>query len=182
MDMSMITPPALTLICAQARAEELASAEQLLRLLRRYDLSPWRFTSTVCFEQGVVPHSQPTLTLGTRHLDDDGLLLSTYLHEQLHWFLEANPTGVDEVLRALRQRYPHPPVGCPEGARDAASSHLHYLVCYLERRALREVLGPEEADRVFTFWRTDHYRAIYATVMDEEDIIAQIVAGRLTVP
>jgi hypothetical protein len=181
-DTFMSTPPALTLICAQSRAEELATAEQLLRLLRRYDLSRWRFTSMVRVEQGVVPHSHPTLTLNTRHPDDDGLLLSTYLHEQLHWFLATDPTGLDEALGALRQRYPHPPVGYPEGARDVASSQLHYLVCYLEWRALREVMGTEEAHRVFTFWRADHYRALYATIMDEEPIIQQIVAGSLTPP
>jgi hypothetical protein len=112
MDRSMSTPLALTLICAQSRKEELATAEQVLRLLRRYDLSRWRFASTVCVEQGVVPHRHPTLTRNTRRPDDDGLLLSTYLHEQRHSFLETDPPGRDETISALRPLAPAVSITC----------------------------------------------------------------------
>ncbi|MEO7000626.1 MAG: hypothetical protein ABI068_02350 [Ktedonobacterales bacterium] len=59
------------------------TSSQLLTLLQRYDLSRWRFTSAIEIDQQTIPHSHPTLTLHARHLDDDGLLLATYLHEQV---------------------------------------------------------------------------------------------------
>jgi hypothetical protein len=178
----MTASQALTIVCAQARDDELATAEQLLRLLRRYDLRRWRFTSTIQIERGVIPHSHPVLTLNARHMDDDGLLLATYLHEQLHWFVEAVAARVNEAITELRQRYPHPPIGYPEGASDAYSSYVHYVICYLEWRALVELAGSEEAERILTFWRGDHYRGIYAAVMDDTQAIGEIVTRWLTLP
>ena len=166
---------AVTITYAHESEAEYATGAQLLALLDRYDLSHWRFTSTVRIERGVIPHSHPTLTLNTRHLDDDGLLLATYLHEQLHWFLGGRLEGAMRAIEALRQRYPQPPVGYPEGAEDEFSSHLHYMICYLEWRALHAVVGANEAQRIFTFWRGDHYRDIYAAVMDDTEAIGEIV-------
>ena len=66
---------------------EARARDQLLLLLDRYELHRWQFTSRVRIEQGAIPHSHPVLTLNTRYPDDDLLALSTYLHEQLHWFV-----------------------------------------------------------------------------------------------
>src|SRR5437016_4838784 len=65
---------------------ESETREQLVRLLKTYDLAKWTFTKSVIIDQESIPHSDPVLTLSTRHLRDDELLLSTYIHEQLHWF------------------------------------------------------------------------------------------------
>ena len=65
------------------------TAEQLGALLRRYNISPWLFTRSVRIDERAIPHSHPVLTLHTRHLGQDILLLSTFLHEQLHWFLDS---------------------------------------------------------------------------------------------
>lgn len=173
---------AMAIVYAHESEAEHATGAQLLALLGRYDLSRWRFTSTVHIERGVIPHSHPILTLNTRHLDDDGLLLSTYLHEQLHWFLEGRLEGAMRAIEALRQRYPQPPVGYPAGAEDEFSSYAHYIVCYLEWRALLAVVGGNEAQRIFTFWRGDHYRDIYAAVMDDTEAIGAIVTSCVGLP
>ena len=89
----MTTPDAVTLTYAHDSEWERAAGVQLLALLARYDVSRWRFTSAVAIADKAIPHSHPILTLSTRHLDDDGLLLATYLHEQLHWFLEQHFEG-----------------------------------------------------------------------------------------
>lgn len=70
---------------------ETRTAEQLQRLLDRDDLHPWQFTDAVIIDEAAIPHSHPVLTLRTRHLDDDRLLLATYLHEQFHWFIWQQP-------------------------------------------------------------------------------------------
>ena len=178
----MTTFAPITLSYAHDADEERATGAQLLALLARYDLSRWRFTSTVRIEHGAIPHSHPTLTLNTRHLDDDGLLLSTYLHEQSHWFIGGRFEGVRRAVDELRQRYPEPPVGYPDGAQDEFSSYVHYVVCYLEWRALVDVVGDEEALRIFTFWRGDHYRSIYAAVMDDGAAIGEIVERCVGLP
>jgi hypothetical protein len=73
-------------------------------------------------------------------------------------------------------------VGYPEGAKDEFSSYAHYLICYLEWRAVLEMLGAEEARRIFAFWRGDHYRAIYAAVMDDTAAIGEIVTRCVELP
>jgi len=113
----MTSEHALTLSFAHGSADELTTGAQLLTLLRRHDLSRWRFTTDIHIDRQAIPHSHPTLTLHTRHLDDDGLLLATYLYEQLHWFVEGRQTGLQQAIAALQACYPHPPVGYPQGAR-----------------------------------------------------------------
>jgi hypothetical protein len=155
--------------------------DQLLRLLSRYDLRKWQFTNRVRMQHGVIPHSHPVLTLNTRYLDDDALALSTYLHEQLHWFVWRH-SGTRAALAELRQRYPSPPVAPPEGAGDVRSSYLHYLVCYLEYVALIEVLGAEEARRVIAFRCTDYYTEIYKAVLRDFDAIGEIARRHNLMP
>src|SRR5262252_3895760 len=69
---------------------EASTAEQLRGLLQRLDVAPWLFTTRVEIEARAVPHSHPVLTLNTRHLGQDDLLLSTFIHEELHWWLAAH--------------------------------------------------------------------------------------------
>ena len=61
---------------------EVQTKEQLQRLLKTYDLSKWIFTRSILIDEKAIPHSHPVLTLHTRHLKDDDLLLSTFVHEQ----------------------------------------------------------------------------------------------------
>lgn len=85
--------------------------EQLLCLLRKYDLGKWLFTREIRIEEGATPHSHPVLTLNTRHLGDDSLLLASFIHEQLHWHLLLccleyqaliELLGLEEAQRVLR--------------------------------------------------------------------------------
>lgn len=161
---------------------EVRTREQLLRLLSRYDLDRWRFTDRIRIQDGVVPHSHPVLTLNTRHLDDDALLLATYLHEQVHWFLAPHKDRVDEAVTQLRDLYPEVPVGHPEGGSDSYSSYLHLVVCYLEYAALIGLLGPADARRVVEGWTSDHYTRIYAAVLRDFDQIGHVVAAHGLAP
>jgi hypothetical protein len=148
---------------------------QLERILQKYDLSKYIFTSKIVIAARVVPHSHPVLTLSTRHLDSDDLLLSTYVHEQLHWWLDANPDHEKNAEAALRKLYPQVPVGNPDGADSKESTYMHLVDCYLEMQADRALMGQERAMAVMHFWATDHYRWIYKTVMNDESNIAAIV-------
>src|SRR5689334_21138216 len=85
----------------QGSPEEVRTRDQLLRLLGSYDLGRWIFTRKVVIDGSpqVIPHSHPVLTLSTRHLKDDDLLLSTFVHEQLHWYLSENHERAEPALQ-----------------------------------------------------------------------------------
>src|SRR5687768_13026029 len=155
---------------------------QLQRLLAAYDLNKWTFTRKVEIDEKAIPHSHPVLTLNTRHIKDDELLLSTYVHEQVHWHLVNLSKETDEAIKELRVLFPKVPAGPPEGARDENSTYLHLLVCYLEYRADRELMGELKAKQVIQFWSTDHYNWIYRTILERTRDIGNIAFKYKLVP
>src|SRR5918911_4326373 len=102
---------------------EAQTKERLQKLLQRYDLSKWMFTRKIMIEDKVIPHSHPVLTLSTR--EDGDVLLATFVHEQIHWFLDEHSERTEKAKKELRAIYPKVPVGPPDGARDEDSSYLH---------------------------------------------------------
>jgi hypothetical protein len=103
----------------------------LLKALRgSHDLGKWEFTDKVHIDKTATPHSHPILILHTRHghKSQKDLLLSTYLHEQIHWFADENIENTHAAIAMLKQAFPKAPVGYPEGARDEESSYLHLIV------------------------------------------------------
>ncbi|HEX5708962.1 MAG TPA: hypothetical protein VFX96_16800 [Pyrinomonadaceae bacterium] len=163
---------------------EQQTRQQLLRLLSAHDVSDWVFTRKVVIESGynVIPHSHPVLTLSTRHLKDDELLLSTFVHEQLHWYLGEKPKETEAAYKELRSMFPKVPVGYPEGARDEESTYKHILVCYLEYQAIKTLLGELRARQVMDFWATDHYTWVYKTVLEREREIGALMRRHKMIP
>ncbi len=161
--------------------EELRTKEQLQRLLKTYDVSKWIFTDTIVIDEKSIPHSDPVLTLSTRHFKDDELLLSTFVHEQLHWFL--NPQkGKDEALKELRVLFPKAPVGYPEGAEDETGTYFHLIVNFLEWRADRDLFGELKARQIMEFWASDHYTWVYKTVLERPRDIWKIASKYRLIP
>ncbi len=171
-----VAPPgdghALTITLEHGSDVEERTKNQLLRLLAAHDIDGWIFTRRVHIDESDIPHSHPVLTLHARHLGEDEYLLSTFIHEQLHWFVSRS-AATDPVIADLRARYPEVPVGYPDGARDEGSTYLHLVVCSLEREAMAELIGPEDADHLMRGW--GHYRWIYATIIEDRDRIAEIM-------
>src|SRR6266511_1975754 len=107
--------------------EESQTRDQLQKLLKTYDLSKWIFTKSILIDEKAIPHSHPILTLHTRHLKDDDLLLSTFVHEQLHWFLVQKDKETKEAMKDLRALFPKVPFGSPDGAADEESTKIIIL-------------------------------------------------------
>jgi hypothetical protein len=152
---------------------ELQTEQQLLHLLDRYDLRPLLVTHDVVIDGTTVPHSHPRLTLHTRHLEDDRLLLAAFLHEQLHWFLSGRLEAARGAEDELRQRFPDLSLEPPDG--DSDSTYLHIIVNELEFDALTRLLGDHDARAVIERHANEHYRAIYRLVLDHHDEIAAII-------
>lgn len=161
---------------------EQQTKEQLQRLLKAYDLSKWTFTNSIVIDEKSIPHSHPVLTLHTRHLKDDELLLSTYIHEQYHWYIGHKDNETNEAIKELRVLFPKVPIAPREGAGDEESTYLHLVVCYLEYHAVRELLGELRAKQVMDFWATDHYTWIYKTVLERPRDIGTILYKHKILP
>jgi hypothetical protein len=174
--------PALNLTLKNGSTREIETKAQLEKVLREYDVSKWIFTTEVLIDQDVIPHSHPVLTLNTNNLGQDLRLLSEFVHEQLHWFEEANPEERDRTIAELEELFPDLPTRPPDSARNRHSSYLHLIVCYLEFEALKELAGAENAREVFEFWAGHHYRAIYRTVLDQPDRIRTVVEKHNLIP
>jgi hypothetical protein len=165
----------LEIALKQNSATERQTRDQLQRLLRTYDINQWIFTRSILIDDTQIPHSHPVLTLSTRHIRDDELLLSTFIHEQFHWWTSNHNEATQEAIKELRGMFPKVPVAAPEGAIDENSTYLHIVVCYLEYRAIRELLGELKSRQIMEFWATDHYTWIYKTVLERPREISSIL-------
>jgi hypothetical protein len=155
---------------------EQSEAERLQHVLSRFDLTPWVFTRRVLIDEQVTPHSHPVLTIGYGDHGDDNLLLSNFVHEQLHWWLVAHQQQTDAAIIELRELFPYLPVGGLDGAVNEQSSYLHLIVNWLEWQGDRALLGDSKAADVMAFWKGDHYRVLYRTVLESADVVARVVA------
>jgi len=162
--------------------DEARTRDQLQRLLATYDLSPWIYTKKIVIDERAIPFSHPVLTLHTRHAKDDELLVSTFVHEQLHWFLAERREATEQAIADLRKLFPSVPAGGTAGARDEYSTYLHLLVCYLEQQTDLRVLGELKTKQVMDFWATDHYTWVYQTVISRSRDIGQILRDRKLIP
>ena len=172
----------LDIALKQGTADEARTRDQLQRLLATYDLSPWIYTNSIVIDERAIPFSHPVLTLHTRHLRDDELLLSSFVHEQFHWFLSERRVATEQAIADLRKLFPSVPSGGVAGARDEYSTYLHLLVCYLEQQAVLRILRELKAKQVMDFWAPDHYTWVYQTVISRSRDIGQVMRDRKLIP
>jgi hypothetical protein len=167
--------PSVRIDLAHDSERERKAKETLEQVLATYALKRYTFTRRVVIEEGAINHAFPVLTLNARFasLPDD--LLSSYIHEQLHWHTRDRSRHQDAAVAELRRMYPGAPIGLPEGAETAYSTYGHLVVCHLEIVADRELLGVERTDAVIR--HKAHYTWIYATVLRDEQQIAAVVDG-----
>lgn len=145
---------------------EQRTRDQLLRLVDEYDVQDWVFTREIIIDETAIPHSHPVLTLHTRHLGDDDVLLSTFIHEQFHW-LEDGET-LDAFRAAMgdfEEMYPDAPGREGGGARDVESTYRHLVVCDLELQGMTRLVGEERAREVLA--AITHYEWIYDKVLTD---------------
>jgi hypothetical protein len=171
---SFLMAQSVSIQTAHDAPQEQQAKAQLERLLKQYDTTKYTFTSRVVIEYHAVPHSDPVLTLNTRHLQQDYEAPSTYVHEQIHGFLDAREGKTKAAEGDLKKLYPDPPVGVDEGAHDLAYD-LHLMVCELEREADLRLLGSERSEAVVRFWATDHDKRTYRTVIADHDKIQAVI-------
>jgi hypothetical protein len=152
---------------------EMQEKAQLEEILKKYDLTKYTFTRKVIIEERAMNHAFPDLTLNVHFLGSDDELLSSFLHEQLHWHLRDHALQTERAMNELQTLYPKVPVGLPESADTIESTYGHLVDCYLEMQADRQIIGPERTDRVIK--NKPWYTWIYKTITRDEKTIADIV-------
>jgi len=156
---------------AKAEAQRIQALLEALR--RRHDLTRYEYTRVVRIVPGGDTFAHPILTLGNRFAGSEDQLLSTYLHEQMHWYLwllgtpQVDPIApfYDELVR----RYPQAPTSLPDGARNYEATYVHLVVNWLEIAALSEFIGRERAETLARAQTS--YRWIYRTVLADWDAL-----------
>ena len=165
--------PSIKIDLAHGTDREQKTKATLEQVLSTYDLNKYTFTKHVVIEERAVNHAFPVLTLNARFASSTDELLSSFIHEQLHWHLRDRMSDQQAAIAELRRMYPGAPVGLPEGADSAVSTYGHLVDCYLEILADRELLGPDRTSAVIA--DKGHYTWIYATVLRDEKRIADLV-------
>jgi hypothetical protein len=167
-----------------ARREGDRVRDLLGALRRRHDLSRFEYTTVVRIVPGGDTFAQPILTLGNRFTSTEDELLSTYLHEQMHWYLWYLGTPerdmVAPFMDELVRRYPDAPTAPPEGALGYDATYLHLVVNWLEIAATAELIGRERAVAVARDQRS--YRWIYRTVLRDWDMLGELLERHDIVP
>ncbi len=150
--------------------------EQVERLARQYDLKKYTITREILIERGAMNHSYPVLTLNLRFLDNDDLALSAYVHEQGHWVLmERHRAENPALFEDLQRSFPNMETRAPECDGELRSSYFHIAVCMLEWQAMEDLVGLERARKVIEWKQGDHYKAIYATLLNHRDQVESVV-------
>jgi hypothetical protein len=152
---------------------EMQTAQTLKQVLATYDLHKYIFTGEVVIEERAMNHAFPVLTLNVRFADSPDELLSSFVHEQLHWHLRDHDAQQKAAIAELRVMYPNAPVGLPEGADSAYSTYGHLVDCYLEIQTDRELIGAMRTEEVIK--NKPWYTWIYKTVLRDEDKIRAVV-------
>jgi hypothetical protein len=167
-----------------ARREAERVRDMLRALRRRHDLSRYEYTRIVRIVPGSDTFSHPILTLGNRFAENEDLLLSTYLHEQMHWYLwhlgTPDKDPIAPFLDELVRRYPEAPTDLPDGARNYESTYLHLVINWLEVAATSEFIGRVRACAVAEAQRT--YRWIYRTVLRDWDLLQELYERHGLIP
>ena len=149
--------------------------QNLEHLLSIYDLTPVIFTYDIQIESRVIPHSHPVLTLNTRYAEKPHKLLSVFIHEQLHWWVEGKVNELTASISELRQLFPTLPT---QGvAKSDYSTYLHLIVCFLEYESLVHYMGATSANIQLDelIHEEKIYPWIYTQVKNRKSEIGRIV-------
>jgi hypothetical protein len=157
--------------------------EALLFYSQNYDLTSFLYTKLVHINSDGTSHSHPVLTLSTKSSHYPERILSTFLHEQFHWWVSvANHDDFRAVMSDLKTLYPVlPEVGV---SSTVFSTYLHLIINWLEFKATTKLIGEEKAEKVLLSYihEVKIYEWIYTQVLENRDGLEKIFGHRNFIP
>jgi hypothetical protein len=163
---SLVAVPRI--LTAAQTASERQAQDRLAELLQRHELDRVVYTGHVLIDETApIAHSHPILTLLPEHAvaADEDVVLTTFVHEQMHWAANVLD-GVPAAKEDVRRRWPTPPDVADGGATDARSTWLHLVVCALEIAAMAHLVGTDRA--VAAVRSVPWYRWIYERLLGDD--------------
>ena len=155
----------------------------LLEYCQKYDLSEFLYTKKIQINSEGSSSSHPVLTLSTKSVEYPERILSIFLHEQFHWWIEsANDSDFKSAMLKLKELYPELP---REGVSHSIfSTYLHLMICWLEFKATSKILGEDEAIKVVLSFINDDgiYQWIYDQVLRNKNEIEKILESHHLIP
>lgn len=170
---------------------EILTRRVLLEFMHRYDLTPWSWAHDIRIDRDLKPighclrqNGEFVIRLRSGRaemldpempieLDRWPMLLSVYVHEQLHAYLDLNDDAVQATLPELRLLYPKVPVNGTEGARSESSTYLHLILCTLEIDSVAQLIGIERARMLRS--GAPFYRFIYDAVLRDAEQLRRVI-------
>ncbi len=161
--------------CKNSSRSELHARDRIQNILERFDLSKYTFTQEIIIEDRAIPHSHPVLTLNSFPYNDENIILETFIHEQLHWYLESLPRKLAEAVTELKKQYPKAPWGFPLGCVDQNSTYEHLILCRLSHKIMRKLIGNDDASKVLYYLQNHHYLWVYETIQKDSEYLDSIL-------
>ncbi len=154
-------------------------------LFDKYDLEKYLYTKRIIVDPQVrnISHSHPILTISrgyVRFKDSLEHLLSTFLHEQFHWYASANKKKIDTLMPKLYDKFPDIRLEHPYGSGPKYSTYNHIIICFHEYNALIDLLGQEKAKQIIE--TMPGYLDIYQTVLSNFDEIKELLKEHELLP
>lgn len=174
-------PSGLNIVEVKPNKWTLIMKQNMLHLAQVYDLRPFLFTKKIHVESMVIPHSHPILTLNTRSAEKPKKILSVWMHEELHWWMDKNSKATAAAINELKKIYPNAPKGMGQYEN---STLLHLMVCFLEMKTLAFYVGDKEARSIIEeIMRKDKlYPWIYYQVLNKDFAIKKVLKKHKLVP
>jgi hypothetical protein len=163
--------PVLDIQLHSGNEAEKIGKQLIEEFLQKYDLEKYIFTKKIIIQSKVIPHSHPVLTLNTRQIKEPDRYLSTFLHEQIHWFFHDRSKQTDQFIEEMKKHFPKIPDSQNGGAKDSISTYLHLGVCYYEFLALSQYKGEQKAKKIFE--TGDVYSWVNKQVLEHGAIIGK---------
>ena len=156
--------------------------EQLKKLIYKYDLSSFLYTKHIILDSKARSISHPILTVNTKYAAYPPILLSNFLHEELHWWMKQNQEKVQVALPDLKKAFKNSPM--IKGAKDPDSTYRHLIICWMEYMAVLKYMGEDVAKaNLQHFIQVDRrFPWIYTHVLKDSQQIWDIVGKHKFIP
>ena len=153
--------------------------EALLFYFKNYDLTPFLYTKIIHINSDGTSQSHPILTLSTNSSHYPERILSTFLHEQFHWWAnEADDNYFKAVMMDLKTLYPElPETGV---SSNCFSTYLHLIICWLEFKGTAKLIGKDKAEKVIQSYEI--YEWIYGQVLENNIVLKKILSRHNFIP
>lgn len=155
--------------------------QNLYQVIQIYDLARFLYTHRVKIEENVPTRSHPILTLNTDYAQVPNKIMAQWLHQQFHWWANSRPKQVWAAIADLKKLHPET---LALTQNEKKQYYLHFIINYLEFRALGMTIGYNRAHKLILemIKENDHYGAVYKEIFKNPTAVRNILRQHQLIP